>query len=419
MVCGWSSCSNFGDIYLNSIQLIATEDQGPGLTAVGSDNLWYQSSHWVWNPPGDPWSLALSGSDPSGVCQMWAVLNGVQINSPAQTPDTAVWQQCPDWTWPATVDTTDYVPSSGRLALTLAGTNAAGVDQCAVGDAGRRQPARAAQRVRTEHGVDDGRDAVRHRNAPAAVRAAWRSAARSTAARSDGRTEARSRCRWRGRGTMSSPARLTTAPSTRRASTPTPPRVAGRSISGSPRSARSASQRSPTRSSAPASAQQVTVPAHWVTVRRHHKLVRVRKPAHTKTVTVERCHARIVWRRETVLGKGASARQARLGQANEARSSSAHPPHRDQDQDTGRVRPRDDRERLAGNRQRQRARRCAGADLDRARTTDKARSPPPPRPRLLPTARGAPNSAPGPHDSSKPSTAAAPACCRRPRHPSS
>ena len=127
MVCGWSSCSNSGGIFLNSIQLIATEDQGPGLAAVGSDNLWYQSSHWVWNPPGDPWSLALSGSDPSGVCQMWAVLNGVQVNSPAQTPDTAVWQQCPDWTWPASVDTTDYVPSSGRLAVTLAGTNAAGV----------------------------------------------------------------------------------------------------------------------------------------------------------------------------------------------------------------------------------------------------------------------------------------------------
>ena len=127
MVCGWSSCSNFGGIFLNSIELIATEDQGPGLTAVGSDNLWYQSSGWVWNPPGDPWSVELSGSDPSGVCQMWAVINGVQINSPAQTPDTAVWQQCPDWTWPATVDTTDYVPTSGPLALTLGGTNAAGV----------------------------------------------------------------------------------------------------------------------------------------------------------------------------------------------------------------------------------------------------------------------------------------------------
>ena len=36
MICGWSSCSNFGTIYLNSIQLTAEEDQGPSLTAVGS-----------------------------------------------------------------------------------------------------------------------------------------------------------------------------------------------------------------------------------------------------------------------------------------------------------------------------------------------------------------------------------------------
>ena len=157
--------------------------------------------------------------------------------------------------------------------------------------------------------------------------------------------------------------------------------------------------------------EQVTVPAHWVTVRRHHKLVRVRKPAHTKTVTVERCHARIVWRRETVLAK--VRRHGKLVSVKRTKRVrvAAHPPHRDQDQDTGRVRPRNDREWLAGNRQRHRARRCAGADLDRARTTDKACSPPPPRPRLPPTARGASNSRPGPHDSSKPSTAAAPACC--------
>ena len=127
MICGWASCSNFGDIYLNSIQLTAEEDQGPALTAVGGGNLWYQASHWVWNPPGDLWSIALAGTDPSGVCQMWATLNGVRINSPGQTPDTAVWQQCPDWTWSASVDTRNYVPASGSLSLTLAGSNAAGV----------------------------------------------------------------------------------------------------------------------------------------------------------------------------------------------------------------------------------------------------------------------------------------------------
>ena len=46
--------------------------------------------------------------------------------------------------------------------------------------------------------------------------------------------------------------------------------------------------------------ERVTIPAHWVTVRRHHRLVHVRKRAHTKTVSVERCHPRIVWQRKTV-----------------------------------------------------------------------------------------------------------------------
>ena len=46
--------------------------------------------------------------------------------------------------------------------------------------------------------------------------------------------------------------------------------------------------------------KRVSVPGQWVTVRRHHKPVKVRKPARTKIVTVERCQPRVVWRREKV-----------------------------------------------------------------------------------------------------------------------
>jgi hypothetical protein len=42
--------------------------------------------------------------------------------------------------------------------------------------------------------------------------------------------------------------------------------------------------------------QRVKVAARWVTVYRHHKLVRVKKGAHTKVVSVTRCHARIAQR---------------------------------------------------------------------------------------------------------------------------
>jgi hypothetical protein len=46
--------------------------------------------------------------------------------------------------------------------------------------------------------------------------------------------------------------------------------------------------------------ERVRVPGHWVTVRRHHKVVRVWRRAHTRVVTARRCHARVVRRRITV-----------------------------------------------------------------------------------------------------------------------
>ena len=302
MVCGWSSCSNFGGIFLNSIQLIATEDQGPGLAAVGSDNLWYQSSHWVWNPPGDPWSLALSGSDPSGVCQMWAVLNGVQINSPAQTPDTAVWQQCPDWTWPASVDTTDYVPSSGRLAVTLAGTNAAGVSNAPSETLDvDNQPVQVSVSGPSTASTTDGTQYV-------TATGSGGPSGMAIGCSVDGGPE-----RWQNGSTEQMPvagagdhvvscqahngavdpqgqyAYSATRSWSLDIGQPTVSAIGFAKIADALKCARVR--------------HQTTVPAHWVTVRRHHKLAKVRKPAHTKTVTVERCHARIVWQRETVWAK--------------------------------------------------------------------------------------------------------------------
>jgi hypothetical protein len=46
--------------------------------------------------------------------------------------------------------------------------------------------------------------------------------------------------------------------------------------------------------------ERVRVPGRWATVRRHHRLVRVRRRAHTRIVRVTRCHPRIVWRHQTV-----------------------------------------------------------------------------------------------------------------------
>ena len=130
-ICGWSNCNNDGAIILNSIQLTASESQGPSLAAMGSNNLWYQTGHYVWNPPGDPWPITLQASDPTGVCNVYALVNGIDLPGPSASPDTSEWQQCPDPTWTtaqgATVDTRDYITGDGQLSLTLGASNAAGV----------------------------------------------------------------------------------------------------------------------------------------------------------------------------------------------------------------------------------------------------------------------------------------------------
>ncbi len=299
MICGWSSCSNFGGIFLNSIQLIGTEYQGPTLSAVGTDNLWYQRQHWIWNPPGDLWSIALSGTDPSGVCQMWATLNNVQINSPGQTPDTAVWQQCPDWTWNASVDTRNYVPDSGPLSLTLAGNNAAGVVSAPAETLNvDNDPVQLSLSGPTTASTSSGTQYV----------TATASAAPSGVAIGcsvDGGPR-----RWQS-GTVDQ------VPVAGAGNHAVSCQAHNGAIDPQGQYAYSATQSwsldigQPTVSAigfakiADAlkcghAREQVTIPAHQVTLRRHHKLVQVRRRAHTKTVSVERCHPRIVWQRKTV-----------------------------------------------------------------------------------------------------------------------
>ena len=299
MICGWSSCSNFGSIYLNSIQLTAEEDQGPSLTAVGSDNLWYQAGHWVWNPPGDLWSTALSGTDPSGVCQMWATLNGVQINSPGQTPDTAVWQQCPDWTWSASVDTRNYVPASGSLALTLAGSNAAGVVSA---------PAEK---------LDVDNDPVELSLSGPTTASTSSGTQYVTATASAGPSGVAIGCSLDGGPQRWQSGTVEEVPVGGAGDHVVSCEAHNGAVDPQAQYAYSAPQSwsldigEPTVSAigfakiadalkCGRARERVTTPAHWATVRRHHRLVHVHKRAHTKTVSVERCHPRIVWQRRTV-----------------------------------------------------------------------------------------------------------------------
>jgi hypothetical protein len=303
MICGWAHCTNYGAIDATAITLVATENQGPGLLALGSNNLWYQGPHWVWNPSGDRWPIALFSSDPSGVCDMWAVVNGQVIQGPAAAPNTAVWQQCPDPTWStaggATVDTRDYVGGAGRLALELDGVNAAGVDS----------------RVAETLNVD---------NEPVQLSVSGPSTASTTAGvqyivatASAGPSGVAIGCsvdagpeQWHNGSVDEVPVagagdHVVSCQAHNGAIDPQ-----GQYAYSAPESW-SLDIGQPTVSAigfekivdplrCGRARQRVRVPAQWVIVRRHGKAVKVRRRAHTKIVTVERCHPRVVWERKTV-----------------------------------------------------------------------------------------------------------------------
>jgi hypothetical protein len=121
-----SDCTHgaFAELTVNSITFSASEAQSPALSpAAGS---LYDQTGWVWNPPGDPWSIAASGSDPSGTCAIDALVDGQSTLLESQSANTFAWQQCANGTWPGAIDTRQYVGTSGSLPVTLQGTDAAG-----------------------------------------------------------------------------------------------------------------------------------------------------------------------------------------------------------------------------------------------------------------------------------------------------
>ena len=130
--CVESMCAWPAKIQLNQFTVSATEASGPSVTAVAEPgSLWNQAGpgRWIWNAPGNSWSLPVAGADSSGVCSLGVqVGTNAPIADPALPPPTnSTWQQCQPASWTATVDTRDYVSGAGQLPVTVQATNAAGV----------------------------------------------------------------------------------------------------------------------------------------------------------------------------------------------------------------------------------------------------------------------------------------------------
>jgi hypothetical protein len=129
--CVQSLCSWPGAIQIDQIIVDASEAQGPSITPVAAPgSLWNQAGpgRWVWNTPGNDWSLPVVGGDSSGVCTVsLQVGTSASIADPSlPAPNNSSWQECqPAANWTATVDTRDYISGAGQLPVTLQATNAA------------------------------------------------------------------------------------------------------------------------------------------------------------------------------------------------------------------------------------------------------------------------------------------------------
>ena len=96
---------------MQELDLTAEENQTPAIIATGAKNLWYQTG-WVRGQ----WSTSFTATDPSGVCGAAAVFGSlppIVTPTPDTSPNRHTWQQCPQQSVPAAVDTS---ASDGSLA---------------------------------------------------------------------------------------------------------------------------------------------------------------------------------------------------------------------------------------------------------------------------------------------------------------
>jgi hypothetical protein len=283
---------------VQGVQLLAQENSGPSLAAVGANNLWYQSG-WVRGT----WPATLNASDPSGVCSLVTYANTRAIASWSDpSPDPSSWTQCHGSQLPAQIDTTKY--ANGPLSLTYSANNAAAVSSVASRGPGNNPvlldntPVAVSLSGPTDALVTSGTQYV------TATASTGPSGVAGIDCSADG-----SPYQWH----VGSSAQIPIAG------------LGGHHVScfaennsvdsGGARAVSTTQTWSLSIRAATVSAisfshladplrcrrvhERVKVPAHWVTVHRHHRKVRVLRHAHRRTVRVVRCHPRTERKRVT------------------------------------------------------------------------------------------------------------------------
>ena len=288
------AASNPGEVLgVGGIVVVGQENVGPRILALGSDNLYYAGGRWVRGA----WQVAFSASDDSGVCHSKVYVNYQVVDETDSTPYHGSWHQCPDQNRSPAVDTAQY--GQGAMVLEYSATNAAGVSSSA----------------HTTVYVD---------NQPVGLSLSGPTDALSTAGTQDVTAAATAgpsgvgiACSVDGSGYQWYPEASVQIPvagvgvhkltcySANNA------RDAAGNVATSAPETWTLSIRQPTVSGIGFAKlvdallcrrvrARVEVPSHWVTVRRHHRLVRVKRRARGKLVRVTRCHPRIVRRKIAV-----------------------------------------------------------------------------------------------------------------------
>jgi hypothetical protein len=292
VICGANPCqSNYNWISVALVALYVRETSGPSL--VAPDGLW-QSSGWI---RGDV-VLHFYGDSPSGLCSLSASLNGQTIPGSSSAQNPSVWHQCAAPPVMQTVHTWQY--GQGAMPLTISASDAAGLpvsytktvyvdnSQPTVSMSG---PTDAPSTAGVQY------VAVAAGGSPSGIA--------GLACSTDGAP-----AQWYGGANAQVPVNGVGEHSVQCAAANNAVDGAGnhgwstwRSWSlkiGVPTVSGIGFGRIVNKLRCHRVRERVLVPAHWVKVRRHGKLVRVHKRAHVKIIKVTRCHPRIVLRRITV-----------------------------------------------------------------------------------------------------------------------
>lgn len=304
IICGWSTCNGVnkpGEISILGLEIEAAEGSGPTVSvtpgSLGAASGWVRGT----------WPIAFSADGPTGACQLSASLGGASVSQPLNEPQSQVtWHQCPAGSFSQGFNTAAV--ASGAAVPLVMWARDAGYDY----GAGHYLSGTATSYVNIDN-YPVGVSLSGPTDAPSTAGTQYVTATGSagpSGVSGVGCSVDGAPYQWYPQASVQVPVagvgvHRVTCYSANNA------RDASGNVATSAPQTWTLSIRQPTVSGIGFAklvdsllcrrvTERVKVPAGWVTIRRHHRRVRVRRRPRTKLERVTRCHPRIVRRRIAV-----------------------------------------------------------------------------------------------------------------------